>query len=75
MNEPKRSEKHEAARNTLSDELRPVFDDLVVDYKFAGTKYYGSPFVSYLILAELVRLGWRLGAEPLREEVAEHCDG
>ncbi|HJN11596.1 MAG TPA: hypothetical protein QF564_23135 [Pirellulaceae bacterium] len=30
-----RSEKHEAARNTLPDDLNPVFDELVEDYKFA----------------------------------------
>ena len=60
----KRSEKHEQARNSLSEELRSVFDDFVADYKFAGIKHYGSPFVSYIILAEMVRAGWRLGAKP-----------
>lgn len=67
MDEAKRSEKHEAARNTLPDELKPVFDDFVSDYKFAGTKHHGSPFVSYIILAEMVRMGWRLGAEQIRD--------
>jgi hypothetical protein len=65
MNETNRSEKHEAARNTLPDELKPVFDDFVGDYKFAATKHHGSPYVSYIVLAEMVRLGWRLGAAPL----------
>ena len=60
-----RSEKHELARNSLPDDLKPVFDDFVTDYKFAGTKHHGSPFVSYIILAEMVRMGWRLEAEPL----------
>lgn len=64
MTEP-RSEKHELTRNNLPDELKPVFDDFVADYKFAGTKHHGSPFVSYIILAEMVRMGWRLGEEPL----------
>lgn len=68
MEEPKRTEKHEAARNSLPDELKPVFDDFVTDYKFAATKHHGSPFVSYVVLAEMVRLGWRLGAEPLKSE-------
>ena len=68
MDEPKRSEKHEAARNTLPDELKPVFDDFVADYKFAGTKHHGSPFVSYIILAEMVRAGWRLAADPLPDD-------
>lgn len=66
--EPKRSEKHEAARNTLPDELKGVFDDFVGDYKFAGTKHHGSPFVSYIILAEMVRAGWRLAADPLPDD-------
>ncbi len=29
MDEPKRTEKHEAARNTLPDDLKPTFDDFV----------------------------------------------
>ena len=63
----KRSEKHEQARNSLPDELKPVFDDFVADYKFFGTKHYGSPFVSYAILAEMVRAGWRPSAEPIKD--------
>lgn len=63
-----RSEKHEIARNSLPEELRTIFDDFVADYKFAATKHHGSPFVSYIILAELVRSGWRLGTEPLSGE-------
>ena len=67
---PKRSEKHEAARNTLPDELKPVFDDFVTDYKFAGIKHHGSPFVSYIILAEMVQMGWRLAAKPFDSDVS-----
>ena len=52
MDDPKRGEKHELARNSLSEELRPVFDDMVTDYKFFATKQHGSPFVSYAVLAE-----------------------
>ena len=68
MDEPKRSEKHEAARNTLPDELKPVFDDFVADYRFAATMHHGSPFVSYRVLAEMVKAGWRLSAEPIKNE-------
>jgi hypothetical protein len=67
MGEEKRSEKHELARNSLPESLRPVFDDFVGDYKFAGMKHHGSPFVSYIILAEMVRAGWRLTAEPIKD--------
>ena len=63
-----RTEKHEQARNSLPDELKPVFDDFVADYKFVATKHHGSPFVSYVVLAEMVRLGWRLTAGPLRQD-------
>lgn len=61
----KRSEKCEQARNSLPEELWPVFDSFVEDYKFAGTIHHGSPFVSYIILAEMVKAGWRLTGEPI----------
>lgn len=60
-----RSAKHEEARSSLPDELKPVFDAFVDDYKFAGTIHHGSPFVSYIILAEMVKAGWRLTGEPI----------
>lgn len=59
-----RSEKHELARNSLPEDLIPVFDDLVAEYRFAATKHHGSPFVSYIVLADLVKGGWRLTEEP-----------
>jgi hypothetical protein len=60
MEDEKRSEKYEQARNSLPDELRLIFDVLVADYKFAATKNHGSAYVSYTVLADLVRAGWRL---------------
>ncbi len=66
MSEPlKRSEKHELARSSLPVELVPVFDDFVTDYKFAASIHHGSPFVSYIVLAEMVKAGWRLTGEPI----------
>ena len=59
MKERERSEKHEVARNRVPDELKGVFDEFVEHYKFATTKHHGSPFVSYVVLAEMVNLGWR----------------
>jgi hypothetical protein len=67
VDENPRSEKHERARNSLPDELKAVFDDFVADYQFAGTKRHGAPFVSYMILADMVRAGWRLTAKPIKE--------
>ena len=55
----KYSEKHEEARNRLSDELKPVFDELVADYKHAATLRHGRAYVSYTVLADLVKAGWR----------------
>ena len=66
MEEPKRSEKEQQARDSLPDELKPIFDDFVNDYKFFATKHHGRPYVSFVVLAEMVRAGWRLGAEPQR---------
>jgi hypothetical protein len=63
-----RSEKHEAARVSLPEALWPIFDDLVADYRFLATKHHGSPFVSYQVLAELVKAGWRLSAEPVQDD-------
>ena len=57
--EQKRTVKHSEARNSLSPDLVPVFDKLVEDYKFAATMHHGSPFVSYVVLADLVKAGWR----------------
>lgn len=67
----KRTEKHELARNSLPDDLRSVFDDFVNDYKFFGTKHYGSPFISYAILAEMVLAGWRPTEPPRNTDIGE----
>ena len=66
MNENvRRTQKHEEARRSLPDDLVPIFDAFVEDYKFAGTIHHGSPFVSYVILAEMVKAGWRPSGEPI----------
>jgi hypothetical protein len=59
----KRTEKHEEARNSLPDSLRPVFDLLAEDYRFAAMQHHGAPYVSYVILADLIRAGWRRTGE------------
>ena len=68
MTANKRSQKHEEARNTLPADLKPVFDEMVEDYKFATLKRYGSGYVAYIVLADLVRVGWRHVADPLPDE-------
>lgn len=68
----KRSEKHEQARSSLPEELRSIFDAFVEDYKFAGTIHHGSPFVSYVILAEMVKAGWRPSGDPIGQWKKSH---
>ncbi len=47
-------------RARLPVELREEFDSLVQWYRFLALKHYQRPFVSYVVLADLVREGWRL---------------
>ena len=57
--EPTRSQKHNLARDSLPEDLRPPFDALVADYIFYALIHHRTRLVSYLILADLVRAGWR----------------
>ena len=59
--------KYEEARNTLPDELKPVFDQLVNEYRYRAALRHGAPYVSYIVLADLVRAGWRRSAEAIGE--------
>ncbi len=61
----KRTPKYEEARNTLSDESKPVFDELVDEYRYLAALRHGAPYVSYIVLADLVRAGWRHSAEAI----------
>lgn len=45
----KPSEKQIEARNSLPEELKPVFDDFVADYKYVATLRHGRPYISYII--------------------------
>jgi hypothetical protein len=65
MSAPMRSEKYELAKAGLPHELQQVFERFVEDYNFAGVIHHGSPFVSYIILAEMVRAGWRCTGSPI----------
>jgi hypothetical protein len=51
--------KRDDTRAGLADDLCPVFDQLANDYRFAAIKHHGTPFVSYVALAELARMGWQ----------------
>ena len=62
----KPSEKQIEARNGLPAELKPIFDDFVVDYKYAATMRHGRPYISYIVLSDMIRAGWRLSAKPVK---------
>lgn len=66
------SEKYQHARGTLPVGLRPEFDKLVEHYRYAATKHYGQPYVSYVVLAELIFLGWRDVEEDITPELLAH---
>jgi hypothetical protein len=50
-------------REKLPTELRHDYDELVGMYRFYATVHHSKPFVSYRILADLIREGWRLSGE------------
>ena len=54
---PKRLKKQEA-REILPEELRGTFDKLCEETLYWSQYYYGTNFVSYSILKELVEDGW-----------------
>jgi len=60
MSDGKQRPKFHEARESLPEELRPVYDDMVADYEFMALKHHGRKFVSYKIIADLVKEGWRL---------------
>ena len=60
----KKSEKFLQARDTLSDDLKPIYDDFVEQYAFHTERLFGRGYVAYEVLAALVCDGWRPSAEP-----------
>ena len=53
------SEAYRSEREKLPEELRTHYDSLVQWYRYYATVHHRSPFVSYKVLADLVRDGWR----------------
>lgn len=62
------SEKQIEARNSLPENLKPIFDDFVADYKYGATLRHGKPYISYIVLADMVKAGWRCSAKPIKKE-------
>lgn len=61
----KRTENRELARSSLPIELVPVRDVLVTVYSFAASIHQVSPFFSYVVTAENVKVGMRLTGKPI----------
>jgi hypothetical protein len=57
VNPPKRLKKHEA-REALPEKSRETFDKLCEETLYWSQYYYGTNFISYSILKELVEDGW-----------------
>ena len=58
---PQRLKKKEA-REALPENLRETFDKLCEETLYWSQYYYGSSFISYSIIKELVEDGWRKAA-------------
>jgi hypothetical protein len=56
---PTKRGKREEVRAALPEDLQPMFDKLLVDYQSASMTHHRQPFISYVVLADLVREGWR----------------
>jgi hypothetical protein len=56
---PRKSEKYLQERNSLSEELRPLYDRLVEEYAFYALQRYGGGWVAYGVMADLIKAGWK----------------
>lgn len=50
------------AVENLPSELKQVLDELIEDYKFYATVRHGKPYVSPMVLSDLIKAGWRRSA-------------
>jgi len=64
----KPSEKQIEACDSLPNELKPIFDDFVADYKYAATIRHGRPYISYIVLADMIRVGCRCSENHLKNK-------
>lgn len=61
----------EDAERSLPKELRTVFNSLVEEYMHYSRVTYGRGFVSYEVLSDLVRAGWRPSGPRLPERTRD----
>jgi hypothetical protein len=65
MSKLERKTKEKEEINALPPELIPIYNQLVAEYQFHCLKRYSVPFVNRVILADLVKDGWRPSHQPL----------
>ena len=53
------SDSFKKAKGMLPEDLWPVLGEFIEHYKFSALKHHGHRFVSPVVLAELILLGWR----------------
>ncbi len=51
------------SRDRLPEDLRPIYEQLVEEYRFRTTVHYRQGYVAYQVLADLVLMGWRPAGE------------
>jgi hypothetical protein len=56
------------AKNMLPPELHESFYQLLAEYRFAALKHHGREWVAPKVIAELMLMGWRSSAPPLKSE-------
>lgn len=64
---PKETPATIAARELLPPELHAMLDEMIEDYRFAALKHHRGKFVSPKVLAELILMGWRPSAAPMKQ--------
>ena len=66
VNENK-SIKYDDVLSQIPENLRSEFCKLVEDYRFAAHLRYGKRYVSYIVLSDLIKAGWRCSAKPIED--------
>lgn len=63
------SNERDKIREKLQETLKPIYDQIVVDYLYHSKVIYGHTFISYKILSELVKEGWKPPDNPKRKPI------
>ncbi len=64
QNTPRSKEK---VLESLPKKLHPIFEQFVSEYRYHCVERYGKPFVSYVVIADLIKNGWRPTHKPFIE--------